>query len=105
MVQIQNQRGVDPRRWSKSGKIVEKLDFDQYLVKVDGGGRLTRRNRRFLKKIISTLADRELVVREEINGGEVRDNCRRSTRLVERCKRSDGGDVQKGGDERDGDTR
>ena len=51
------------------------------------------------------MADRELVVREEINGGEVRDNCRRSTRLVERCKRSDGGDVQKGGDERDGDTR
>ena len=41
MVQIQNQHGVDPKRWRKSGKIVEKLDFNQYLVKVDGGGRLT----------------------------------------------------------------
>merc|ERR1712112_437266 len=61
MVQIQNQHGVDPKRWCKSGKIVKKLDFNQYLVKVDGGGRLTRRNRRFLKKIISTLADKEIV--------------------------------------------
>ena len=99
MVQIQNQKGNDPKRWNKSGKIVEKLDFDQYLVKVDGGGRLTRRNRRFLKKIISTLADRELVEREEINGGDERDNCRRSTRLVEKSKKSNGGDKQKGGDE------
>ena len=57
MVQIQNQKGNDPKRWNKSGKIIEKLNFHQYLVKVDGGGRITRRNRRFLKKIISTLAD------------------------------------------------
>merc|ERR1712089_69765 len=91
MVQIQNQRGVDPKRWCKSGKIVEKLDFNQYLVKVDGGGRLTRRNRRFLKKIISTLADKELVENEEDNCGDVR----RSTRLVERYGKSDGGDVRK----------
>ena len=95
MVQIQNQRGVDPKRWSKSGKIVEKLDFNQYLVKVDGGGRLTRRNRRFLKKIISTLADKELVENEEITGGDVQDNCRRSARLVERYEKSNGGDVRK----------
>ena len=95
MVQIQNQRGVNPKRWSKSGKIVEKLDFNQYLVKVDGGGRLTRRNRRFLKKIISTLADKELVENEEINGGDVRDNYRRSARLVERYEKSNGGDVRK----------
>ena len=91
MVHIQNQRGADPKRWCKSGKVVEKLDFNQYLVKVDGGGRLTRRNRRFLKKIISTLADKELVDNEEINGGDVR----RSARLVERDKKSNGGDVRK----------
>ena len=105
MVQIQNQRGNNPKRWNKSGKIIEKLDFDQYLVKVDGGGRITRRNRRFLRKIISTLADKEIVEREEINGGDVRDNCRRSTRLVEKCKKSNGGDEQKGGDERGKDRR
>ena len=100
MVQIQNQRGNDPKRWNKSGKIIEKLDFDQYLVKVDGGGRLTRRNRRFLKKIISTLADKEIVQSEEINGGDVRDGCRRSTRLAGKDKKVDGGDRQKGGDRR-----
>ena len=89
MVQIQNQHGVDPKRWCKSGKIVEKLDFNQYLVKVDGGGRLTRRNRRFLKKIISTLADKELV---DISGGESRDKLRRSARLMEKHEKSEGGD-------------
>merc|ERR1711873_394708 len=75
MVQIQNQRGNAPRRWCKSGKIVEKLEFNQYLIKVDGSGRLTRRNRRFLKRIISTLADKDM----QINGGDVGDIPRRST--------------------------
>merc|ERR1711867_414011 len=91
MVQIQNQRGVDPKRWCKSGKIVEKLDFNQYLVKVDGGGRLTRRNRRFLKKIISTLADKELV---DVSGGGSQDKLRRSARLMEKHGKSNGGDVR-----------
>ena len=108
MVQIQNQRGTDPKRWNKSGKIIEKLDYDQYLVKVDGGGRITRRNRRYLKKIISTLADKEIVENKEINGGDERDGCRRSSRLVEKNKEVTGGDRQsrdgrKGGDGRDKD--
>ena len=55
---------------------------------------MTQRNRRFLKKIISTLANKE------INGGDVQDTLRRSTRLAERKEKSDGGDTQKGGDER-----
>ena len=66
---------------------------------------LLDKNRRFLKKIISTLADKDMMVREGINGGDMRDNLRRSTRLVEREEKSNGGDVQKGGDERDGDRR
>merc|ERR1711942_419546 len=77
-VLIQNQRGVDPKRWCKSGKIVEKLDFNQYLVKVDGSGRLTRRNRRFLRKIISTLADKEIV------NEDVQNVLRRSTLFLQR---------------------
>merc|ERR1711867_321378 len=72
MVQIQNQHGNNPKRWCKSGKIVERLEFNQYLVKVDGGGRLTRRNRRFLKKIVSTLADKELVVENDDSGAGVK---------------------------------
>ena len=79
MVQIQNQKGTDPKRWNKSGKVIERLDYDQYLVKVDGGGRLTRRNRRFLRKIVSTLADKEIVENLEDDGKQ--DGCR-SPRLA-----------------------
>ena len=96
MVQIQNQKGNDPKRWSKSGKIIERLDFGQYLVKVDGSGRVTRRNRRFLRKIISTLADKEFVEREDVNGGVENDGCRRSARLEEKFK-TDGGDKRRRG--------
>ena len=70
------------------------------MVKVDGGGRLTRRNRRFLKKIISTLADKEIVENKEINDGDERDGCCRSTRLKEKNKKADSRDGQKGGDRR-----
>ena len=56
------------------------------MVKVDGGGRITQRNRRFLKKIISTLADKEIVQREETNGGDKREGYRRSIRLEEKKK-------------------
>ena len=48
-VHIQNQVGNYPRRWERSGTIVETRDNDQYLVKVDGTGRLTLRNRKFLR--------------------------------------------------------
>ena len=80
MVQIQNQKGNDTKRWNKSGKIIERLDYDQYLVKVDGGGRITRRNRRFLRKIVSTLADKEIIEDTEVDDKQV--NYRRSTRLM-----------------------
>ena len=52
VVLVQNQMGNSPRRWDKSGTIVEVRDFDQYKVKLDGTGRLSLRNRRFLKPIV-----------------------------------------------------
>jgi hypothetical protein len=51
IVMIQNQHGTKPTKWDRSGVVVEIRDFDKYVVKVDGSGRLTLRNRRFLKKI------------------------------------------------------
>ena len=84
MVQIQNQKGNDTKRWNKSGKILEKLDYDQYLVKVDGGGRITRRNRRFLRKIVSTLADKEIIESAEVDNKRV--ESRRSSRLMRKGK-------------------
>lgn len=46
---IQNQSGPHPNKWDRSGTIVEVKPHDQYTVKVDGSGRLTLRNRRFLR--------------------------------------------------------
>ena len=49
-VLIQNQSGLHPNRWDRSGVVVEVLDYDQCRVKVAGTGRITLRNRRFLRK-------------------------------------------------------
>ena len=52
-VLIQNQAGRYANKWDKSGSIVEIHPYDQYTVKVDGSGRLTLRNRQFLRKAIT----------------------------------------------------
>ena len=49
---IQNQVGPSPLKWDKTGVIVEVRQFDQYVVRVDGSGRTTLRNRKFLRKFI-----------------------------------------------------
>ena len=49
-VMIQNQSGRFPKKWDKSGMIVEVKGHDQYVIKVAGSGRLTLRNRRFLRR-------------------------------------------------------
>ena len=49
-VRIQNQIGPHPTKWDKTGLIVEVRQFDQYIVRVDGSGRVTLRNRKFLRK-------------------------------------------------------
>ena len=46
---IQNQKGTHPNKWDRSGVVLESLGHDQYSVKVDGTGRITKRNRRFLR--------------------------------------------------------
>ena len=50
-VLVQNQVGNHPSRWDITGVVVEVKEHDQYVVKVDGSGRMTMRNRKFLKKI------------------------------------------------------
>ena len=49
VVLIQNQAGACPRRWDLTGVVVEKLDNRQYRIKVHGSGRITLRNRRFIR--------------------------------------------------------
>ena len=56
-VAIQDQSGNTPRRWSKTGKVLESLGHDSYLIKVDGASRTTQRNRQFLRVITPYAAD------------------------------------------------
>lgn len=50
-VLLQNQTGPHSRRWDRTGVVVEAKPHDQYHVKVHGSGRLTLRNRKFLRQI------------------------------------------------------
>ena len=52
VVRIQNQIGPHPTKGDKTGLIIEVRQFDQYVVRVDGSGRVTLRNRKFLRKYI-----------------------------------------------------
>ena len=49
-VLIQNQTGRHPTKWDKTGTVVEVLQYHQYAVRTDGSGRLTTRNRRYLRR-------------------------------------------------------
>ena len=49
-VRIQNQTGNYPTKWDKTGTVVEVKQFHQYQVRVDGSGRLSLRNRQFLRR-------------------------------------------------------
>jgi hypothetical protein len=47
---VQNQTGNHQKRWDKRGVVIKVNDYDQYMVRLDGSRRLTRRNRKFLRK-------------------------------------------------------
>ena len=48
-VYIQDQKGRTPRRWNRTGVVLELLPHNSVLVKVDGSGKITKRNRQFLR--------------------------------------------------------
>ena len=52
VVSIQNQHGPHPLKWDKSGTVVEVMQYDQYKIRMDGSGRVSVRNRKFLRKIV-----------------------------------------------------
>ena len=49
-VQNQDPSSRDFKKWNRQGTIVSVGKYDQYLVKIHGTGRLTVRNRRFIRK-------------------------------------------------------
>ena len=51
-VRVQSQTGAHPTKWDKTGTVIEVRQHDQYVVKIDGSGRMSTRNRKFLRKYI-----------------------------------------------------
>ena len=49
-IQNQDKANGRPNKWDRQGTVIASKDHDQYLIKVHGSGRLTLRNRRFLRK-------------------------------------------------------
>jgi hypothetical protein len=49
-VYLQNLVGNHPRRWARTGIVVEVRQYHQYVIRVDGTGRVTIRNRQHLRK-------------------------------------------------------
>ena len=58
LVRMQNQTGPHANKWDKTGRIVEVRQLDQYVIKIDGSGRITLRSRKFLRKFIPVYYDR-----------------------------------------------
>ena len=52
LVRIQNQTGPHLNKWDKPGTIIEVRQFNQYVIRVDGSGRITLRNRKFLRQYL-----------------------------------------------------
>ncbi|KAK6184631.1 hypothetical protein SNE40_007066 [Patella caerulea] len=53
---IQNLVGNQPRQWERTGLVIEVRQFHQYVVRVDGTGRVTLRNRQHLRKFTPFLS-------------------------------------------------
>lgn len=53
MVRIQNQMGIKPRRWDKTGKVIEVRQFDQYAIRLDGSGRVTPARAPLIRRLTS----------------------------------------------------
>jgi hypothetical protein len=49
------QTGPHPTKWDKTGVVIEVKQFDQYIIKVDGSGIVTQRNRKFLRKFFPVI--------------------------------------------------
>ena len=59
-VQVQNREGNKPLRWDRTGQVVERMENRQFMVKMDGSGRVLLRTRTHLRKIQPSVSDRRL---------------------------------------------
>ena len=49
---VQNGAGHYPKHWDRTGTVTEVLDHDKYCIKIDGSGRLTKRNWKNLRAFV-----------------------------------------------------
>ena len=49
MIQNQHGAGKIARKWDKTGLVLEDMGYNKYRIKVDGSGRVTDRNRQYLR--------------------------------------------------------
>ena len=59
MVQVKNQCRANMLKWESGGVVVKVKDFDQYVIRMDGSGRVSVRNRMFLRRIIPYIMERD----------------------------------------------
>ena len=53
VVMLQDQASPkQPGKWTRTGRVTEAEGFDSYIIKMDGSHRVTKRNRRFLRKVV-----------------------------------------------------
>lgn len=64
-VRLQNQVGRHPKKWDKTGQVVEVRQHHQYVIRIDGSGRMTLRNRQFLRKYTPVMPARRQHIRVE----------------------------------------
>ena len=58
MIQNQHGAGKIAKKWDKTGLVLEDLGYNKYRIKVDGSGRVTDRNRQYIRQftpVTSTL--------------------------------------------------
>ena len=56
-VYVQDQTGPSPKKWNKSGVVVQCLPYDSFLIKLDGSNNVTKRNRQFLRRYTPFLTE------------------------------------------------
>ena len=52
--------GNQPLRWERTGVVIEVKPFNQYVVRLDGSGRVTLRNRKHLRKFTPFITTRDI---------------------------------------------
>ena len=60
-VYLQNLMGNQPLRWERTGVVIEVKPFNQYVVRLDGSGRVTLRNRKHLRKFTPFVTTRDIL--------------------------------------------